>query len=74
MKTLIVYYSYQGNTKKIAEMIHDKIGGDMVRIDTVVPYTGSYNSVVDQGQDEVNRGYCQSLPGGRSKERREYPF
>lgn len=61
MKTLIVYYSYQGNTKKIAEMIYDKIGGDMVRIDTVVPYTGSYNSVVDQGQDEVNRGYCPEI-------------
>ena len=27
MKTLILYYSYGGNTKRIAEMIHKEIGG-----------------------------------------------
>ena len=37
MKAIIVYFSYMGNTKKIAEMIRDKIGGDIVRIETVVP-------------------------------------
>lgn len=57
MKTLILYYSYLGNTKKIAEMIHREIGGDMARIETVVPYDSDYNKVVDQGQDEVSRGY-----------------
>jgi flavodoxin len=61
MKTLIVYYSYLGNTKQIAEMIHEKIGGDIVQIETVVPYDGDYNKVVDQGQDEVNRGYCPKI-------------
>ncbi len=57
-KSLIVYYSWSnGNTKKIAEMIQKAIGADIVRIDTVIPYSGSYNDVVKQGQDEVNRGY-----------------
>ena len=32
-------------------------GGDLVRLDTAVPYTGSYNDVVDQGQREVNAGF-----------------
>ncbi len=61
MKSLIIYYSYLGNTKGIAELIHSKIGGDIARIETVVPYEGNYNKVVDQGQDEVNRGYCPEI-------------
>lgn len=61
MKSLIIYYSYLGNTKGIAELIYSKIGGDIARIETVVPYEGNYNKVVDQGQDEVNRGYCPEI-------------
>ncbi len=61
MKTLVVYYSYQGNTKSIVDMINKKIDADIVRIDTVVPYKGSYSAVVDQGQDEVNRGFCPEI-------------
>ena len=45
MKSLILYYSYRGNTQRIAERIHSAIGGDIARIDTVVPYTGSYDDV-----------------------------
>lgn len=36
-------------------------GGDLVRLDTTVPYTGSYNDVVDQGQREVNAGFEPEL-------------
>lgn len=61
MKTLILYYSYTGNTKGIADMIQSKIGGDAERIDTVVPYSGDYNSVVDQGHKEVNQGYMPEI-------------
>lgn len=61
MKTLIVYYSYLGNTKSIAEMIQKKTGADILRIETVVPYDNDYNKVVDQGQSEVNRGYCPKI-------------
>ena len=58
MKKVIVYYSYRGNTKSIDEMIQKSTGADIARIETVVPYDGDYNSVVNQGQDEVNSGYC----------------
>ena len=61
MKTLILYYSYLGNTKRIAEMIQKEIGGDIARIETVVPYDSDYNKVVNQGQAEVNRGYMPKL-------------
>lgn len=57
-KMLIVYYTWSnGNTERIAKMLQEETGGDPVRIDTVVPYTGSYDDVVNQGQDEVQRGY-----------------
>jgi flavodoxin len=57
-KTLLVYYSLSaGNTKTISEKIHAALGCDMVRLDTVTPYTGCYDEIVEQGQREVNRGY-----------------
>ena len=61
MKTLIVYYSLSGNTRYIAEMIQKEIGGDFVQIDTVTPYTGDYNAIVNQGNDEVNRGFMPKI-------------
>lgn len=61
MRSLIIYYSYGQNTKRIAEMVQKKIGGDIARIETVVPYGNNYNQVVSQGQDEVNRGYCPKI-------------
>ena len=61
MKTLILYYSYGGNTKKVAEMIQKEIGGDMEEIHTVKPYIGSYNSVVEQGKREVDSGFMPEI-------------
>ena len=56
-KKLIVYYSYTNNTKKIAEKIQMATGADICEIETVKPYTGDYNSVVDKGKEEVDRGF-----------------
>ena len=57
-RVLTVYYSWSnGNTERIAKMLQEEIGGDIVRIDTITPYEGSYDDVVNQGQEEVQRGY-----------------
>ena len=57
-RVLIVYYSWSnGNTERIAKMLQKEIGGDIVRVDTITPYEGSYDDVVNQGQEEVQRGY-----------------
>lgn len=42
-KVLVTYFSWGGNTKFIAEKINAQIGGDMFRIETVVPYPTDYN-------------------------------
>jgi flavodoxin len=58
MKKLVIYYSQaNGNTKRIAEMISEKTEADITAIDTVKPYTGTYDEIVNQGQEEVNRGF-----------------
>lgn len=50
-----------GNTEKAAEMLSRLTGGELLRIDTAVPYSGSYDDVVEQGQREVEHGYEPEL-------------
>ena len=57
-RMLVVYYSWSnGNTKRIAEQLAGAAGADIARIETVQPYTGCYNEVVEQGHREGNEGY-----------------
>lgn len=42
-KILVAYFSWGGNTKYIAEKIHNNVGGDIFRIETAVPYPEDYN-------------------------------
>ena len=39
-KVLVVYFSYGGNTQKLAKLVSDKVGGDFIRIETVKNYPG----------------------------------
>lgn len=60
--TLIVYYSWSnGNTRRIAQQIHEAYGYDMIEIDTLYPYQGSYDDVVKRGQWEVEHHYEPKL-------------
>lgn len=47
MKSILIYYSYGGNTRHVAEKVVAEIGADLAEIETVKPYTGSYDHVVD---------------------------
>lgn len=61
-KMLVVYYSWSnGNTKRIAEQLAEKTGADLVRIETKVPYRGSHEAVVEQGQREVEAGFMPEI-------------
>ena len=61
-KLLIVYYSVSnGNTKRIAEQMQKATGADIAQIETVKPYAGSYDAIVEQGQREVDQGYQPSI-------------
>ena len=51
-KVLILYFSHSGNTRMLAEQIHDRVGGDMVELKPVAPYPQDYDTVVDMAQKE----------------------
>jgi flavodoxin len=58
---LIVYYSRSGNTRKIANLIQQEVGGTMHEIRPVAPYPDSYNATVDQAKKEIRAGYKPAL-------------
>lgn len=61
MKTLVVYYSQSGNTEKIAKKVAGAIGADIELIETVKPYTGDYQKIVSDAQDEVEKDYQRPI-------------
>lgn len=50
-KKLIVYYSYTGHTKMIAESIQEKLQCDILEIKPVKEYSKDYNQVVSEEQN-----------------------
>lgn len=50
-KKLVVFFSYTGNTKKIAESIQKKLNCDILEIEPVKPYSTDYQTVVDEEQN-----------------------
>lgn len=50
--TLVVYFSRSGNTRKVAQLIHRQVGGDLVELKTLQPYPEDYDACVDQAKKE----------------------
>ena len=50
-KKLIVYYSYTGNTKMIAEEIKKKLSCDILELEPQIPYSSDYQTVVEEEQN-----------------------
>ena len=59
--TLIVYLSRTNNTKAIAEIIHQKVGGKMVALELEIPYPADYRATVQQVVRENETGYLPPL-------------
>ena len=50
MKTLLVYYSYTGQTKLIANKIQNALNCDVVELKPTIPFSNDYQEVVDEYQ------------------------
>ncbi|WP_410511206.1 flavodoxin [Paenibacillus sp. BR2-3] len=50
-----------GTTEVIAGMVHEAVGGDLFRIETVAPYPGDYDATVKQASEERATGYKPPL-------------
>ena len=51
-KPLVLFFSHSGNTRKLAAMIHVRVGGDMVEVKSVNAYPNDYDTVVRQAKRE----------------------
>lgn len=47
-KILIVYLSRTNNTKAVAEIIHEKVGGKLIALELQTPYPADYHATVQQ--------------------------
>ena len=56
-KVLVVYYSRSGNTREVANQIHQSVGGDIVEIQTVNPYPADYRETTALAKKELESGY-----------------
>ena len=43
----MAYFSHSGNTRVIANQIHESVDGDIFEIEAVDPYPRNYDEVVD---------------------------
>lgn len=60
-KILVAYFSHSGNTRVIANQIHENVGGDIFEIVTVNPYPTDYDAVVGQAKQEQEDNYRPQL-------------
>ena len=60
-KILIVYFSHTGNTREIANQIHNRVSGDIFEIKTVVPYTSGYDALTKQAKKELDSDFRPEL-------------
>ena len=51
-RILIVYYSRTGNTRTVAEYIHQAVGGNIFEIKTAIAYPNDYQSTADIARRE----------------------
>lgn len=60
-KTLIVYFSWGGNTRTAANMIKNLTQADIFEVKTVESYPSSYNDTVNQARKEQNDDFLPKL-------------
>lgn len=58
-KKIVVYFSYTGHTKMIAEKISKELNCDILELKPIVPYSDNYQEVVD---DEQNSEVSNHIP------------
>ena len=60
-KILIVYLSRTNNTKAIAGIIHETVGGKLVALELKNPYPEDYKTIVEQVAKENETGFLPPL-------------
>ena len=75
LNPLVVYYSYSGITRRLAEDIEFITDGDLRELKPEKPYSFSYNTAVKEVREEIEKGYCPPLiQGAEAVENSELVF
>lgn len=64
--SLVVYFSWSGNTENVAEAIAEQTGSDIFKIIPETPYSDDYNTVIDVAQSEQRSNARPSISGSIS--------
>ena len=60
-KSIVIYYSWSGTTRRLARKIADAAKADIAEIHTVTPYPTDYNEVAEQAKLEVEKGFMPEI-------------
>jgi flavodoxin len=60
-KILVAYFSQTGNTRTLANLIHQETGGDIFRIETAIPYSSDMPTLVKRKNEEFASGNMPEL-------------
>lgn len=61
MRALIVYFSWSGNTRRVAEVLHEIVGGELFELRPVNSYPHSYRETVEVAKKELWGGHKPAL-------------
>ena len=62
-KVLVAYFSWGGNTREVAKLIHSKTGGDLFEIKKETPYPKEYKPTTEIGKQEREQDARPKLAG-----------
>lgn len=62
-KSLVVYFSWSGNTENVAKSIQSKTNSDIFEIVPAIPYSNDYDTVVDLAQEEQKNHARPAISG-----------
>jgi flavodoxin len=60
-QVLVAYFSRTGNTRRIANLIQQQVGGNLHGIQPQEPYPALYNACVEQAKKEIRAGHRPAL-------------
>lgn len=49
--TLVIYYSFTGNSEKVANYVAEKLHADKLKLEPAIPFSTDYDAVVDEWQN-----------------------
>ena len=58
---LIAYFSRTGNTREVANQIHQRVGGDIIEIRSLHPYPEEYRATTEQAKQEQETNFRPPL-------------